>query len=187
VSAPETHKLDSPDATARAVPAQADRAGPQDLPAHGGPRNGRVAFAALWIAGQAALIGTSGNRPDHIFGFRMFPEASTMEIHLWRDTAAGPQRAPGGEWSARDQGGQLRHFSWHDRVRDPILGSIDARVFASYGVETQLARMGRAVADVTDHLTDDAETQRLIAEVVVRRNGRGPETVAIEGPWRIRR
>ena len=50
-------------------------------------RHLRVVFSALWIGGQAALVLSAGMRPDHIFGFRMFPEASTMEIHLWRDTA----------------------------------------------------------------------------------------------------
>lgn len=140
----------------------------------------RIAFAAAWVAGQAALVFTAGSRPDHIFGFRMFPEASTIEIHLWRETAGGAARAARGEWSARDTAGQLRHFSWRDRVRDPILSSIDARVFASYGVDAQLARLGHALDDVADHVPEDAETRRLVAEVVVRRNGGEPRTVALQ-------
>jgi hypothetical protein len=152
--------------------------------ASGKGRNGRVVFAAAWIASQIALVSTSGRRPDHIFGYRMFPEASTIEIHLWRDTAGGPVRAPGGEWSARDAGGQLRHFSWRDRVRDPVLASIDARVFASYGVDAQLARLGHALDDAIDHLDEDADTRRLRAEVVVWRNGRAPTTVTLESRWR---
>ena len=138
-----------------------------------------MVFAALWLGGQAALVLTAGGRPDHIFGFRMFPEASTIEIHLWRDTGVGAMRAPGGEWSARDGAGQLRHFSWRDRVRDPILSSIDARVFASYGVDAQLARLERALDDVADHVPEDSETRRLRAEVVVRRNGGEPTTVSL--------
>ena len=147
-------------------------------------RSLRVVFAALWIGGQAALVLTAGERPDHIFGFRMFPEASTIEIRLWRETAVGAVRAPGGEWSARDAAGQLRHFSWRDRVRDPILSSIDARVFASYGVDAQLARLGHALDDAIDHLDEDADTRRLRAEVVVWRNGRAPTTVTLESRWR---
>ena len=139
----------------------------------------RVVFAALWIGGQAALVLTAGMRPDHIFGFRMFPEASTMEIHLWRDTAGGEARAAHGEWSARDASGQLRHFSWRDRVRDPVLASIDARVFASYGIDAQLARLAHALDDVADHVPEDAETRDLRAEVVVRHNGGPPRTVSI--------
>lgn len=139
-----------------------------------------MVFAALWIAAQVALVGTAGGRPDHIFGFRMFPEASTLEIHLWRETAGGSVRAPRGEWSARDEAGQLRHFAWRDRVRDPILASVDVRVFASYGVDTQLARLGHALDDVADHVPEDRQTRRLRAEVVVRRNGGEPTTVTLE-------
>jgi hypothetical protein len=137
----------------------------------------RVAFAAAWILGQAALVLSAGARPDHIFGFRMFPEASTVEIHLSRDTAAGTVAAVRGDWSARDAAGQLRHFSWRDRVRDPVLASIDAPAFASYGVDAQLARLGHALDDVADHIGDDTETLRLRADVVVRKNGAGPVTV----------
>jgi hypothetical protein len=140
----------------------------------------RVVFAALWIGAQLVLILTAGGRPDHIFGFRMFPEASTLEIHLWRETLGGPVRAARGEWSARDAAGQLRHFSWRDRVRDPILASLDARIFASYGVDTQLARLGHALDDVADHVPEDTETRRLRAEVIVRRNGGDPTTVTLE-------
>jgi hypothetical protein len=144
-----------------------------------GPR-ARVAFAAVWLAGQAALVVTASRRPDGIFGFRMFPEASTMQVRLARITAAGEVAAPGGEWSARDASGQLRHFSWRDRVRDPVLSSLDARVFASYGSETQLARLGQALDDVADHVPEDAETERLVAHVTVWRNGRDPVTSTLE-------
>jgi hypothetical protein len=140
----------------------------------------RVVFAALWLGGQLGLVATAGGRPDHIFGFRMFPEASTIEIRLWRETAGGLTRAPAGEWSARDAAGQVRHFSWRDRVRDPILAVIDARVFASYGVDAQLARLERALDDVADHLPGDADTRRLVADVLVRRNGREPADVRLE-------
>jgi hypothetical protein len=144
----------------------------------------RVAFAAIWVAGQLALVLSAGARPDHIFGFRMFPEASTLEIRLWRETAGGATRAARGEWSARDTAGQLRHFSWRDRVRDPILSSIDTRVFASYGVDAQLARLGHALDDVADHVPEDAETRRLVAEVAVRRNGGAPRIVTLQSKAR---
>jgi hypothetical protein len=139
-----------------------------------------VVFAALWIAGQIALVLGAERRPDHAFGFRMFPEASTIEIRLFRVVKGGTVRAPAGEWSARDADGQLRHFSWHDRVRDPVLGSLDARVFASYGVDAQLARLQRALDDVADHLPEDADTLRLRADVLVARNGREPTPAILE-------
>jgi len=144
-----------------------------------GPR-ARVAFAACWIAGQATLIFTAGARADHAFGFRMFPEASTLEIHLSREVGGQVVPAPRGEWSARDAQGQLRHFAWHDRVRDPILSSIDTRVFASYGADAQLARLQRALDDVADHVPEDGETVRLRADVMVRWNGRGAVARTLE-------
>jgi hypothetical protein len=151
-----------------------------DLPASPQVALGRFVFAGLYLAGQVALVLTAAARPDHIFGFRMFPEASTLEIHLFRDTRMGSVPAPRGDWSAHDGSGQLRHFTWRDRVHDPVLASIDARVFASYGVDTQLARLGRALDDVADHVAEDAETLRLRAEVIVRKNGGDPVTVRLE-------
>jgi hypothetical protein len=129
---------------------------------------------------QGALILSAGGRPDHIFGFRMFPRRRP-----WKFTSGGkppPAMAArwGGEWSARDASGQLRHFSWRDRVRDPVLASIDVNVFASYGVDAQLLHLARALDDVAEHLDDGGETRRLRAEVVVRRNGRAPESVTLE-------
>jgi hypothetical protein len=167
-----------------ASPQVRDEAALASRPPHDGRRAGygRLFFAAAYLAGQAALIGTAGARSDHIFGFRMFPEASTLEIHLFRETGPSsgtPIRALRGDWSAHDRSGQLRHFSWRDRVRDPVLGSIDVRVFASYGVDAQLARLGHALDDVAEHIADDAETRQLRAEVVVRKNGAAPVTVQL--------
>jgi hypothetical protein len=139
----------------------------------------RVAFAACWMAGQFALVATAGQRPDHAFGFRMFPEASTIEIHLSRETAAGTVAAPGGQWTTRDATGQLHRFSWHDRVRDPVLENVDTLVFASYGVDAQMARLQRALDDVTAHLPGDDETLRLRADVVMRKNGRSATTLTL--------
>jgi hypothetical protein len=139
----------------------------------------RVVFAAAWIGGQAALVLTASWRSDHILGFRMFPEASTLEIHLSRVVGGSLVPTRRGEWSAVDVAGQRRHFAWRDRVRDPTLASIDARVFASYGLDAQLARLARALDDVADHIDDDAETEQLRADVVVSRNGREPTTATL--------
>jgi hypothetical protein len=148
-----------------------------------GPR-ARVVFAACWIAGQSSLVVSASHRSDHIFGFRMFPEASTLEIHLSRVTATATVPAPRGEWSAAAASGQLRHFSWRDRVQDPILELLDTRVFASYGVDAQLARLQRALDDVAGHLDGDDETIRLRADVVVRKNGADPALVTLLSPPR---
>lgn len=133
-------------------------------------------FAACWIAGQAGLVLTAGGRADAAFGFRMFPEASTIEVHLSRVVDGRLVPAPGGEWSARDDAGQLRHFSWRDRVHDGVLSSVDERVFASYGADAQLTRLQLALDDVADHVPEDGETRQLRADVLVWRNGRPPES-----------
>lgn len=141
----------------------------------------RVAFAACWLAGQSALVLTAGGRADGAFGFHMFPEASTLEIHLQRRVGDRVVPAARGEWSARDTSGQLRHFSWRDRVRDPVLSGLDERRFASYGADAQLERLTRALDDVSDHISEDAETAQLQAVVLVWRNGRGPESLTLHG------
>jgi hypothetical protein len=109
----------------------------------------------------------------------MFPEASLIEVHLSRIVGGQVVPAPRGEWSAVDAAGQRRHFSWHDRVRDPILGALDTRLFASYGVDAQLARLARALDDVAAHVREDAETEQLRADVSVEKNGRAPVTVTL--------
>jgi hypothetical protein len=141
----------------------------------------RVVFAAVWIGGQAALVLTGSRREDHILSFRMFPEASTLEIHLSRVTAGGVVPLPRGEWTVAGPGGDVRHFSWHDRVRDPVLSALDTRVFASYGVDAQLARLQRALDDVEAHLDGDRETIRLRADVMVSKNGREPVPAVLLG------
>jgi len=148
-----------------------------------GPR-ARVVFAAGWVFLQAALVLTASCRPDGIFGFRMFPEASTLEFELARVVGGVALPAPGGEWSARDAAGQLRHFSWRDRVTDPVLSSPGTRVFASYGADAQLAHLQRALDDVARHEPEDAETERFVARVVVWRNGRMPSTTVLESAHR---
>jgi hypothetical protein len=144
----------------------------------------RVAFAACWIAGQACLVLSAPLRSDHAFGFQMFSEASTMEIHLAREVAGARRATARGLWSAHDQLGQPHAFAWHDRVRDATLGAIDTRVFASYGAAAQIARLQRALDDVADHIADDAETERLAADVVVWKNGRDPTTLTLRSRTR---
>jgi len=148
-----------------------------------GPR-ARVAIAACWIVGQAGLVLSAPFRPDHIFGFCMFPEASTMEIHLARELAGRREPAPRGKWHARDAAGQVTAFSWDDRVRDPVLAALDTRIFASYGLDAQLARLQRALDDVADHTPEDAETERLVANVTVWKNGREPNSLSLFSHWR---
>jgi hypothetical protein len=139
----------------------------------------RLAFAVCWFAGQGALVLTAPLRGDRIFSFNMFPEASTLEIHLSRLTDEGIVTAPQGEWNVPGPAGTPRRFAWRDRVHDPVLRWIDARIFASYGVDVQLARLQHALDDMADHVDGDEVTVRLRADVEVRKNGRDPVTVVL--------
>jgi hypothetical protein len=145
----------------------------------------RVVFAASWLGGQIALVVSAPMRPDHIFGFRMFPEASTMEIHLSREVGGGEVPVPRGEWTARDRAGQTRSWSWNDRVRDSVIGRLDTRVFASYGVSAQLARLQRALDDVADHVPDDTQTVRFVAKVEYWKNGGERSTATLRSHARV--
>jgi hypothetical protein len=151
----------------------------------------RLGVAAVWIAGQAALIGTGPRRAGGTFAFRMFPEASTIQIQLSREVVApsgqGTVRVPvdGGRWLARDRDGVMHRFRWDDRVEDGNLFPWGAPVHASYGAAAQLERLARALDDVADHIPEDAETLRLVADVTVQRRLDTPaKHLELESGWR---
>ena len=144
---------------------------------------GRLAFAVAWIGLQGGLILTANRRPDGAFGFRMFSESTTIKVSLYREVASedGTRtrvHVDDGRWSARDSAGQVRRFSWHDRVM-PNLAIFDAEWAAAYGEAAQLTRWQGALDDVFAHTTDDAETKRLVLDIVVKKNGRDPHTVTL--------
>lgn len=139
---------------------------------------GRIAFAVAWIGLQGGLILTANRRPDGAFGFRMFSESTTIKVSLYREVATGRVHVEDGQWSARDAAGQVQRFSWNDRVM-PSLAVFDVEWAASYGEAAQLARWQGALDDVFEHTADDAETKRLVLEIVVRKNGREPHTVTL--------
>jgi hypothetical protein len=142
----------------------------------------RLAFAALWVAGQAALVLTASGRPDAIFGFRMFAESSTIRAHLTREVEAPSGHGTvdvevaRGEWTAKDASGTRHAFRWHDRVLESGLSVFDRTFQASYSAAAQVARWHGALDDVAAHLDGDAETRRLRLDLVVQRNGREPVT-----------
>ncbi len=137
---------------------------------------GRTVLAGVYLAAQVGLVLSSPMRPDRVFSFQMFNESSTIAIHLSRKVLG----ADGGEiivrtdgrWEARDRGGERRWFAWTDRIRDPILATLDREVHAAYGVDAQLFRLQRALDDVMEHAPNDDETIALVADVEVRQNGR---------------
>jgi hypothetical protein len=150
-----------------------------------GPRS-RVAFAALWLAGQAALVITAGRRADASFGFRMFSESSTIAVALSRVVEAPSghgtvsAKVADGAWSARDRDGTLHRIRWRDRVLEPELGTFDVTMHASYGEAAQLERLRAALDDVATHTPEDAETRALVLDVTVRKNGGEPRVIHVE-------
>jgi hypothetical protein len=139
---------------------------------------GRTLFGGLYLAAQAALVLSSPLRPDRVFSFQMFNESSTITIQLSRRVLGPDGRVltvpTDGKWEARDEDGGRRWFSWNDRVRDPILGTLGRPVHASYGVGAQLFRLQRALDDAMAHTPHDTETRALVADVRVSKNGREP-------------
>jgi hypothetical protein len=144
---------------------------------------GRIAFAIAWIGLQGGLILTASRRPDGAFGFRMFSESTTIKVSLYREIVGaegGRTRVhvDDGRWSARDANGLVKRFSWHDRVM-PNLAVFDVEWAAAYGEAAQLTRWQGALDDVFAHTTDDADTKRLVLDIVVRKNGHEPHTVTL--------
>lgn len=145
---------------------------------------GRTAFVFIYLAVQASLVLTAAHRPDGAFSFQMFNESSTIAISLARrvrTAAGGTIIVPtDGGWEATDASGAVRRFHWNDRVEDPILRTLGRPVHASYGVAAQLFRLQKALDDVIGHLEGDAETQSVVADVRVRRNGRDAYDTRLE-------
>jgi hypothetical protein len=148
----------------------------------------RVGFAMAYVAAQIALVLTAARRPDAAFGFRMFHESSTIDVHLSRAIDApsghGTVNVPveDGHWAARDREGKTHHLRWQTRVVEPELAIFDAVIHASYGADAQLARWHAALDDVARHFPEDAETRAFVLDVIVRKNGRDPVTVHFESP-----
>jgi hypothetical protein len=147
---------------------------------------GRVVFGALYVGTQAVLVATAGLRADAAFGFRMFPESSTMEVHLARrvDAPSGHGTVlvdvEDGTWTTKDRSGLPHVVRWRDRVKEPELGIFDAMHHASYGIGTQLSRLAAALDYVTDHLSEDAETRTLVLAVTYKKNGHDPLKTELE-------
>jgi len=144
-----------------------------------GPRL-RAAFAVLYVIVIVWVVASAQWRPDHVFGFQMFNQSSTLEIHLARQVR-GRAEVPvvDGSWRARDRSGRVREFRWDDRVKDSVLRDLDVPVHAKYGLEAQLFRLQFALEDVLAHIPDDAETKAIRATVATTRNGRSSGIVRL--------
>jgi hypothetical protein len=142
---------------------------------------GRAVFCALFFGSEALLVATAGMRSDRSYGFRMFPEASTIVVHVSRRLDDG-RLVPieGGRWQARDCAGAVHAFRWGAMVRYPAPGQLDVPVGAPYGVESEVHRTRDALAWVATHTPEDCETRALVAHIEARKNGRAVEPIDAE-------
>jgi hypothetical protein len=145
-----------------------------------GPR-GRTWLCALFFGAEALLVATAGMRSDRSYGFRMFPESSSITVHVSRRLSDGTLvPIERGRWEARDCEGASHAFVWGKMVRSPAPFRLDAPVGAPYGVESEIHRTSDALRWVLDHTPDDCETRALVARVEARRNGRQAYDVDLE-------
>jgi hypothetical protein len=142
---------------------------------------GRALFCVLFFGSEALLVATAGMRSDRSYGFRMFPESSTIAVHMSRRLDGG-RLVPieGGRWQAHDCAGGVHSFRWAEMVRVPAPSRLDAPVGAPYGVESEEHRTRDALAWVATHTPDDCETRTLVARIEPRKNGRALDPVEIE-------
>jgi hypothetical protein len=145
-----------------------------------GPR-GRTILCGLFFGSEIVLVATAGMRSDRSYGFRMFPEASSITVHVSRRLDGG-RVVPieGGRWQAHDCSGGIHSFAWGKMVRFPAPWKLDAEVGAPYGVESELHRTSDALRWVAEHTPDDCETRALVAHVVPTKNGRVLDPVDFE-------
>ena len=145
-----------------------------------GPR-GRVIACAVFFGSEVLLIATAGMRSDRSYGFRMFPESSSITVHVSRRLADGTLvPIEKGRWRARDCGGEEHDVVWGKMVRSPAPWRLDSPVPAPYGVESEVHRTRDALQWVVDHTPQDCETRALVAKIDTRRNGRAPEEIDLE-------
>jgi hypothetical protein len=145
-----------------------------------GPVARRV-LAVSYLGVVIAAITSGQLAPDHVFGFQMFNESSSLRIRLYREVRARHEirlvPVTNGTWRARDREKKLHTFHWNDRVRTGSIRVLDRFVHASYGLDAQLFRLEAALHDVAANIPADRETRAFVAVVDTLRNGRNPRTV----------
>jgi hypothetical protein len=149
-----------------------------------GPR-ARVVFALVYVLVMVAVVVSAQLRPDHVFGFQMFNESSTVNIHLFRRVRGrrALEPLPNGSFVDRSQG-NARTLSWLERVHDPVLSKLDTPTHAKYGLEGQLFRLQLALDDFVARLPKGSDTLGLVAVVETLKNGRDPRVVRLKAEHR---
>jgi hypothetical protein len=125
----------------------------------------RVIVVGVVVASLTMVVRAYGD-PHKVFGFQMFPESSSWQATIYRVTDSGDRvdvRAP---WP----GG----YEWSRLVTIRGLGTPNAEQHATYGIDSTLFYLRRALDYVAEQTPLDNETAYLEAEVTFRRNA-GPE------------
>jgi hypothetical protein len=145
-----------------------------------GPRWRSIA-CVVFFGSEAVLIATAGLRTDRSYGFRMFPESSSIVVHLSRRLDDGRVLPVDkkGHWEAHCEGA-TRPFDWWRMVRFPGPARLESLVGAPYGVENEVQRTRDAMQWVLDHTPDDCETRAFLATIDARKNGRAPYQLELE-------
>jgi hypothetical protein len=145
-----------------------------------GPR-GRTLVLAVFFGGEALLIATAPLRTDRSYGFRMFPEASSITLHVQRRLGSGELvDLTDGRWTAKDCQGSEHPFVWSKMVLSPAPARFDRSVSAPYGTENEVQRAADALRWVSDHTPTDCETRAFVVRVEQRKNGRPLSDVSFE-------
>lgn len=144
-------------------------------------KRGRAVFCAIVFGSEVVLVATAGMRTDRSYGFRMFPEASTITLHVSRRLADGTVvPVTGGTWTPRGCGGSPHAYVWGRMVRFPAPGKLDVPVGAPYGVENEVQRARDALAWVAAHAPGDCETRAFVAHIEPVRDGRPLAPIDLE-------
>lgn len=146
-------------------------------------KRGRAVFCALFLGSEVVLAATAGLRSDRSYGFRMFPESSTITLHVSRRLPDGTVvPIAGGAWTPHGCESGTHAYVWGRMVRFPAPGKLDAPVGAPYGVDNEVQRARDALVWVAAHTPQDCETRAFVAHVEAVRNGRPVAPVDFEVP-----
>jgi hypothetical protein len=118
---------------------------------------GRRWVVAAVVALQLAFVVAAYSSDHMVFGFQMFPEASTWSAEVVRVTADGRRIPVERPWAG---------YRWEELVRGS--GSLQypaARHHADAGLDNQLAFLRSALDWVADNTPRDRETRYLEATV----------------------
>jgi hypothetical protein len=125
----------------------------------------RVAVFLAVVALQLAFIVRAYSSDHKVFGFQMFPEASTWQADVVRVTRDGRRVPVEQPWAG---------YSWNSLVGGVGLQNPSLRHHADAGLNNQLAFLRSSLNWVADHTPRDHETRYLEARVTSWHNDDPP-------------